>query len=362
MRSVQVQVVQHLKPGGIETMALDFLRRANLGQEVHIVSLEGQADEACAAWPRLEPFMDKLHFLNKQPGLSFQTLFKLKSLLYQLGATAVQTHHVGPLLYGGLAARLAGIRRVVHTEHDAWHLQDARRRMLQSFLISLVRPILVADSHLVADELAKVLPKKKYIVISNGVDCDLFSPGDMKPARRKLDLPSNVPIIGCAGRMEPVKAQAHLLKAHALMSQTVHLALAGTGSLEQELKNLVQILGTEKRVHFLGRIDDMPTFYKALNVFCLPSKMEGMPLSPLEAQASGVVCVATDVGGMREAVCPKTGIIITDESPCSLATGLRQALANVGSGDPRAYPLAHANLETVINAYQKLLLAEKYND
>jgi len=358
MHNVHVQVVQHLKPGGIETMALDLLRRSDGRQDVHIVSLEGQIDEACAAWPRLEPFADKLHFLNKQPGLNFQTLFKLKKLLKQLGTTAVQTHHVGPLLYGGIAARLAGIGRIVHTEHDAWHLQNARRRKLQSFLISLVRPILVADSQLVADELAKVLPKKKYGVISNGVDCDLFTPGDMKQARRKLNLPCDVPIIGCAGRMEPVKAQDHLLKAHALMPQTVHLTLAGTGSLEQKLKSLVRILGTKERVHFLGRVDDMPTFYRAINVFCLPSKMEGMPLSPLEAQACGVACVATDVGGTREAVCRATGIIIEGESPCSLATGLRQALANAGTGDPRAYPLAHANLETVLTAYQKLLLTE----
>ena len=358
MRNVQVQVVQHLQPGGIETMALDLLRCAGDGRETYVVSLEGTFDKALAAWPRLAPFADRLIFLDKPPGWSVATAYRLWRLLKRLGATAVQTHHVGPLLYGGVAARLAGVRRLVHTEHDAWHLRDPRRRVLQDGLISLLRPTLVADSHLVAGELGDVLPKRTYRVIPNGVDCDLFTPGDRRAARDRLGLPQTEKIIGCAARLETVKGHNRLFRAHALLDNGVHLALAGTGSLEQELRVLARSLGTEDRIHFLGRIDDMPTFYRALNVFCLPSDREGMPLSPLEAQASGIPCVATDVGGTREAVCPDTGAVVPATDPVFLADGLASALSRKNSSDPRAYPLAHCNLRDVVAAYQALLTPE----
>ncbi|MEE8351787.1 MAG: glycosyltransferase [Rhodospirillales bacterium] len=358
MRNVQVQVVQHLQPGGIETMALDLLRCAGEGQDLYVVSLEGTADKALAAWPRLAPFADRLIFLNKRPGWSIATVYRLWRLLRRLGVTAVQTHHVGPLLYGGVAARLASVRRLVHTEHDAWHLRDPHRRILQDSLISLLRPILVADSNLVARELEKVLPKRTYLVIPNGIDCDLFTPGNRSGARAKLGLPQIERIIGCAARLESVKGHNRLFHAHALLPNNVHLALAGTGSLEEDLRILARSLGTEDRIHFLGRIDDMPTFYRALNVFCLPSDREGMPLSPLEAQASGIPCVATDVGGTREAVCPDTGAVVSPADPSFLAEGLTLALSKKPRYNPRAYPLAHCNLSDVVAAYQALLAPE----
>jgi glycosyltransferase involved in cell wall biosynthesis len=146
-----------------------------------------------------------------------------------------------------------------------------------------------------------------------------------------------------------------LFHAHALLPKSVHLALAGTGSLGKELRILAQLLGIRDRVHFLGRLDDMPNFYRALNVFCLPSDREGMPLSPLEAQASGIPCVATDVGGTREAVCPDTGAVVFPADPAFLADGLAVALSRKFHGDPRAYPLAHGNLSDVAAAYQALL-------
>jgi glycosyltransferase involved in cell wall biosynthesis len=358
MRNIQVQIVQHLIPGGIETMVLDLLRCAGEGREVHVISLEGSAASALALWPRLKPFADKLHFLDKPPGVSILTVIRLVRLLWKLGASAIQTHHIGPLLYGGPAARIAGIGCLVHTEHDAWHLRDAQRRKLQNGLITILRPTLVTDSYLVADELAKVLPNQPYKVIPNGIDCDVFTPGDQRSARKQLSLPKGALIIGCAGRLERVKNHSLLLNAHALLSKEIHLTIAGAGSLESDLRDLTLKLGTQNRVHFLGRIDDMPTFYRSLDVFCLPSEMEGMPLSPLEAQASGIPCVATDVGGTREAVCPKTGVMVPVGSPEDLATSLEFVLLRRKQGNPRAFPLLRGNLRNVVASYQALMSPE----
>ena len=141
-----VQVVQHLSPGGIETMAIDFARVSPGGRPTYIVSLEGTKSEAIKAWSVLRPFSDRLIFLDKSPGWSPATLARLTRVLRKLKPQAVHTHHTGPMLYGGLAARLAGVPRLVHTEHDAWHLENRKRRVLVRALSAFLRPSIVADA------------------------------------------------------------------------------------------------------------------------------------------------------------------------------------------------------------------------
>ena len=296
--------------------------------------------------------------MGKKPGIDITLPFRIARKLNQLQAVAVQTHHIGPLLYGGLGARLAGINQLVHTEHDAWHLRNNKRRKLQDRIIRIIKPILVADSFMVAEKLRQISPKHHYQIIRNGVDCTRFKPGDSDYARRLQSLPMDVRLIGCAGRLELVKDQATLIRAHALLPNDCHLALAGDGSQKLGLMKLAADLGTSRRVHFLGNVDDMPTFYRALDVFCLPSLNEGMPLSPLEAQACGIPTVVTDVGGAAETLCPETGLLVEPDNPEKLSNALQQQLSSREERNPRHFPLTSNNLRQVISAYQRLMSPE----
>ena len=137
---VLVQVVQELTPGGIQVMVLELERRLRVDFDVHVVSLEGTTAGLRAAWPRVATIGDRLHALGKAPGVGPGTAVRLTRLLRRLRALAVHTHHIGPLLHGGLAARLAGVRRLVHTEHDAWHLDAPNHRRLQRAALAAFRP------------------------------------------------------------------------------------------------------------------------------------------------------------------------------------------------------------------------------
>jgi glycosyltransferase involved in cell wall biosynthesis len=364
------QVVQHLRPGGIETLVLELARLAPAGQETRILSLEGRPERALEDWPRLAADQDRLVFLDKAPGLRPGALARLWLYLRRWRADAVHTHHVGPLLYGGLAARLAGVRRVVHTEHDAWHLRDPRRLRLQRALLTLVRPRLVADSAQVAATLREYLPGWPVQVVRNGIDTALFTPGDRAAARAALvarftdgqDLAPSAPLIGCAARLHPVKGHRFLLEALARLDPCVHLALAGSGEEESALREQCRGLGIAARVHFLGQLDSMLGFYRALDLFCLPSLAEGMPLSPLEAQACGVPVVVTDVGGAAETVCPASGQLVQAGDAPALAQALAQALAlalagalpRTGRPDPRPFVLAQGDARAMVDAYGAL--------
>ena len=349
-----VEVVQHLRPGGIETMALDLATFHDADENVVIVSLEGEKESAIAAWPRLKPFGDRLYFLNKQPGLKPALIRDLYHLFKQLNANAVHTHHIGPLLYGGVAARLARVGHFVHTEHDAWHLRNRRRLLLQRYVLHLLRPQLIADAEGVATQMESRLGCDTVSVIHNGIDTQRFIPGDKDKARLQLGLPLTVKLVGCSGRLEPVKDQHTLIQAVSRLAEGTHLALAGTGSDEVRLKALTKKLKLEERVHFLGRIDDMPLFYQALDVFCLPSRNEGYPLSPLEAQACGIPTLVTTVGAAHETLCPRTGKTVGSGDPQAMATLLGEMLTANRTATPEKYIREHGDARQMANAYAQL--------
>ncbi|MCA2470598.1 glycosyl transferase, partial [Vibrio alginolyticus] len=73
-KKVVLHVVQHLAPGGLETLVLDMLRFAEPRHDVFVVSLEGAKSQSLAKWAKLTEYKSQLHFLNKQPGFSIKTL------------------------------------------------------------------------------------------------------------------------------------------------------------------------------------------------------------------------------------------------------------------------------------------------
>lgn len=349
-----VQVVQHLRPGGIETMSLDLTSFGSHGDNTLIISLEGCRESAINAWPRLAPYADRLIFLGKKPGVKPGLILELNKLFRKLKTDIVHTHHIGPLLYAGLAARLAGVKKLIHTEHDAWHLDDQRRRSLQRNVIRLAHPLLIADAEAVASNMKKHLGKKEIKVIRNGIDSDYFRPGDKYIARQRLDLPPRVRLVGCSGRLELVKGQHILIDALSRLPEDVHIALAGSGSEEANLRRQAAALMLDKRVHFLGRIDQMPTFYQALDLFCQPSLNEGLPLSPLEAQACGIPAVVTNVGGSCEALCPESGELIPRDDEEAMADAIYRMLLGPPKGSPRAFVKQHGDVRLMAEAYAAL--------
>ncbi len=353
-RNAVVHIVQHLSPGGIETMALDLI---GMDPNRYIISLEGDKRKAVRNWPRLSGIRDRLIFMEKKSGIRLGLVTEIAKVLRRLDAVAVHTHHVGPLLYGGLAARLAGIKRIVHTEHDAWHLNDPARRKLQSLVVKIVRPVYVADAGAVARSVRRNLPGTHPIVITNGIDTERFQPGSQERARLNLRLPSHARTIGCAARLEAVKGHDVLLDSFSRLDGDVHLALAGDGSLRSSLLEKAKNLGIADRVHFLGAIDAMTDFYNAVDVFCLPSLKEGMPLSPLEAQACNVPVVATNVGAVKSATCDVTGRLVPAQCEASLVNALAAALVERPKQHPRRFVLREADLRDTRDAYEELYAA-----
>ena len=371
---IRVQIVQHLQPGGIETMALALADKHP--ENTYIVSLQGRYEQALRRWPRLEKYRSRLIFMDKQPGIRPGLVWQLAALLKQLNASVVHTHHIGPLMYGGLAARLARVPHCIHTEHDAWHLSSIRRRMIERALLSVVKPRLVADANIVLSSMRRLGIRYPAVVIPNGIDTDKFHRGNRLNALKALDLQAwvvqhqnrtqqqgkNLMILGCAGRLVAEKGYQHLISAMSHLPDYAVLLIAGDGPARADISRQAEQAGVAGRVHLLGAVNEMSLFYQCLDVFVMASLNEGLPLSPLEAQACNVPVVLTDVGGCREAICPDTGLLVQAGDGESLAWGIRKQMRNVQlftrcqqRQSPRSFVAGQRDLSGMVSAYDHLL-------
>lgn len=344
-----VQIVQRLAPGGIEVLALQ-LSRALPGRNA-IVSLEGDADGLRLAWPLLAASGVDVFAMGKADGIGPGVPWRLRAFLRLHRPRAVFTHHIGPLLYGGLAARLAGTRNIIHVEHDIWHHAEPRRAQQLRLAAAIVRPTFAAISPAAAAALRRTTRVRTVVLLPNGVDLATYTGGTRRQARAALGLPLHARVVGTVGRLEPVKGHDVLIRALEHLPVDVCLAVIGDGGRREELKELVEQLGLSDRVRFAGHRDDVARLYPAFDVFCLPSRREGVPLAVIEAQASGVPVVATDVGSVRDALCPETARLVPPEDPAALAQALDAALTSCAAVSPRAFVERSFDWDATVRRY-----------
>jgi len=170
--------------------------------------------------------------------------------------------------------------------------------------------------------------------IANGVDLDEFAPRSL-PAhalRERLGIPKTAPLVGFIGRLSWEKAPDVLLRAAAFLRAShpeARYVLVGDGPMEKELRTMTERLGLEGRVFLAGLHEDVASVYPELDVLVCPSHHEAMPLVILEAMASGLAVVATQVGGVADLVQQGlTGWVVLPDDPQQLADRLASVLAD----------------------------------
>ncbi|MGJ8669996.1 MAG: glycosyltransferase [Oceanococcus sp.] len=350
MQHLVVQVVQHLRPGGLESVALNLAEHSRYPHQ--LISLDGDYSEAVSIWERLSKLARPPLFLNKPAGFSWATLKALRSHLQLLKPFAVHTHHIGPLFYSAFSHAPRRLP-LVHTEHDAWHLQDHKARRLQELSMRWSAPQHVSVGQHVASSIKNIWPRFDTRVIANSVDMQRFTVQDKNACRDALGLPSSAWIIACAARLETVKGVDVLLKAHAMLPDDCVLAIGGLGSQADALRALSHQLGTQQRVHFLGHVEQPEKLYGAADLYCQPSRNEGLPLAPIEAQACGTPCVISDVGASAQiSGWPGTWSTAPDDAD-ALAQQL-QALYRQSLPSPRESVRSAFNIEKMSQAYDTL--------
>ena len=277
----------------------------------------------------------------------------------------VHIHHCTSLILGALAARRAGVRRIVLTEHSLFELKTMPRYRRQSRracrfadAVTVVHPSMESFFR---SELG--VPAGRLHYIPNGVRLSQGDPGERSHLRQELGVADREFLWMYAGRLAQVKDLATLLQAFATArarsDQPFRLALVGGGDQLGSLKDLCRSLCLEGVVSFLGARTDVPRLMIAADGFALSSLSEGLPMVLLEAMAARVPCVATAVGGIPELFSAGAGLLAPPGNPARLAEALLE-LAKDPDRRGRITEAAFAkvaatnDLERVVDQYLKL--------
>jgi glycosyltransferase involved in cell wall biosynthesis len=218
----------------------------------------------------------------------------------------------------------------------------------------------VAERHVAA----RAVSLQRVRVIPNGVDTDRFRPDPCARERLRGELGLGEEFAWlAAGRLIWKKDYPTLLRAMAEQPEGI-LLIAGDGPLRSDLERLAAELGA--RVRFLGVREDLPRLMNACDALALSSAVEGLPMVLLEAAATGLPSVATEVGGVAEAVLhARTGLLVPPGDSETLAAAMAalaalppNARANMGRA-ARDHALARFDMRSVaaqwLELYQRLL-------
>jgi glycosyltransferase involved in cell wall biosynthesis len=244
-----------------------------------------------------------------------------------------------------LLARLSGAR-VAITEHYTGFqrgLVSGYDRVLAR--LSFERADVVAPvSEELAGHIRALAPRARIEVVPNVVDVEVFSPpATPRPAAaRPTSAPRPAPaaprtpghrLLNVAALAEK-KGHRHLFAALADVPDAT-LEIVGDGELRSELERLAVKLGVADRVSFLGERpkEQVAELMRAADLFVLPSLAENLPVALIEAQASGLPAVASDVGGVSELLDPGAGALVPAGDPAALADAIRTTLARLDSFD-----------------------------
>lgn len=231
-----------------------------------------------------------------------------------------------------------------------------RRQMIEAARQSSV--LLSVSQALANDMIALGMPADRIKVHYTGLDRSRFRPLERQAARQlvsalpSLQIWSEGRLLLCVGALIAIKGQALAIRAMTLLPDDVRLAIAGTGADETVLKRLVQQLGLESRVHFLGSVehDILPHLLCAADAMVLPSEREGLANAWIESLACGTPVVIPDIGGAREVVADSSAGRIADRTPEAIAEAVSELLQSPPTQDAVAANAARFSWEANASA------------
>lgn len=320
-----VFITFHLNVGGAERQLYYLIRELDKSKySPYVVTLwpgEALQREFEAAGATVVPIHKKWKF-------DVSVLFRLRRFLHALRPDIVHCQMYTANVWGRLAAVLAQCRNIIVSERNSDELWKTRHHFAVERMLNRYATAYLGNSLRVCKycEENLRLPAGTYRLMHNGVDTAEFHP--VSPLTRL----GTDPVIGTVANLHPrkdlptfLRMAAHTVKAF----PQARFKIVGTGPERDSLMQLADALGIGPHVEFIAMSGNIRHAYHTFDVFVLSSGHEGFANVIIEAMASGLPVVATDVGGAREAIQEsRTGFVVPPHDPEALAERVARLIAD----------------------------------
>ena len=360
-------LITGLQFGGAETVVINLaLNLKRRGWTVKLVSMMPPGARA----EKLSSNGIEVASLNMRRGMPDpRAVPRLVAIIRKWRPHVLHSHLIHANYIGRFARLFVSVPVLISTAHNVnegskWRMLGYR---LSDFLVDMTTNVSQAGVDRYIDIWAA--PANKMTFIPNGLNTDEFHPQAQTRYVLRNELGIDDGFMWLAvGRMEQQKDYPVMLRALAQlrMEPKAQLFIAGKGPLEHELRRLARELDIQDNVTFLGLRKDIPELMNAADAYLMSSAWEGMPMVLLEAAATGLPIVTTDVGGNREVVIDGvSGLVVSSRNPDELAGAMQRMMTmpdtqrvQMGSAG-RSHIEENYSMERIVdmweNLYKKLL-------
>lgn len=319
-------VIGTLRTGGAERQLVNYLLAADREEFRHTVVCLTQRGELADL---VESHGIPVVVMPVRWRAFASSLSRFSGWMKDEDVSVVHTHMHGAALWGRLAGRLAGVPALVTTEHGkelwkSWWRVAVDRHLSKWTSMHICVSEDGRDIRLARE---KVAPER-ITVVPNGVavPADPVNAAGRARIREEFGIDADRPVIGTVGRVVDAKGYPYLIEAlQTLVSDdpTLCWLMVGDGPLFDDTAAAVRAAGLEDNVLMAGRRNDIPDLLSAMDVWVMSSLREGLSVALLEAMAAARPIVATNVGGMPDAIDDgESGLLVPAADPGALAEGI----------------------------------------
>lgn len=318
-----LQVIPVLDMAGAETMCQNLsVELHEMGHDVLVISL----------YTKETPLTENLRkngipvkFLGKKTGLDILCFYRLYREIRKFQPDVVHSHiYAGK--YAHIAASAAGVKVKVHTVHSIAQKEAApNNQKINRVLFNKMGVLPVALSEEIRQSIAEVyhLNPTEIPIACNGIPMERCEPCSayLKTATSFIHV----------GRFYEVKNHENLIRGFVKAHEhypAIQLRLYGDGPLRQDMEDLVAELQAQDFIHFMGLTNDVYSAMAKADVFILPSIYEGMPMTLIEAMATGLPIITTPVGGIVDMLEDGKEAVFTGTDSASIAESVSMLVDN----------------------------------